>query len=127
MADAIVQLSTAAVEQIRELQDEHDMAGHALRLAIRGGGCSGYSYQLEFVEAPELEDDTEYEFQGIRVIVGALKRDYLKGTVIDFEDTLLEAGFKIKNPNAKRHCGCGESFDIDEAEGTGDFAGASAF
>ena len=117
-------LSPSAVEQVKSLLVENEMQSHALRLAIRGGGCSGYSYQLEFVEGPEEEDDMEYEFQGVRVLVGAFKRDYLDGTVIDYEDTLMSAGFKVLNPNAKRACGCGESFDIDETQGA---AGASAF
>lgn len=119
-----VTLSPAAITQIHSLLKENEMEGYALRLAIRGGGCSGYSYQLEFVEGPELEDDMEYALDDVRVLVGAFKRDYLSGTVIDFEDTLMEAGFKILNPNAKRACGCGESFDIDDEMGS---AGASAY
>lgn len=124
----LVTLSDNAVQQIQTLLTENDMEGYALRLAIRGGGCSGYSYQLEFVEGPEEAsddgEDLEYQHKGVRMILGPLKRSYLDGTVIDFEDTLMAAGFKINNPNAKRPCGCGESFDIDEGTGA---AGASAY
>jgi iron-sulfur cluster assembly protein len=120
---SVITVSDFALSHITELLKENDMEGYGLYLGIRGGGCSGYSYCLEFREDPEEGDDVA-DFNGLRVFVGPLKRDYLQGTVIDFEDTLMESGFKIRNPNAKRHCGCGESFDIDE--GTGD-AGASAF
>ncbi|MCB9741257.1 MAG: iron-sulfur cluster assembly accessory protein [Alphaproteobacteria bacterium] len=89
------------------------MEDHALRFGIRGGGCSGYSYVLEFSDGPEEGDDT-IEVAGLRVFVGDFKRDFLAGTLIDYETSEWEAGFKIKNPNAKRPCGCGESFDIDE-------------
>lgn len=118
-----ITVSDFALESISELLRENDMEGYGLYLGIRGGGCSGYSYCLEFREEPE-EGDLVFKQGDLRVFVGSLKREYLEGTVIDYEDTLLESGFKIRNPNAKRHCGCGESFDIDE--GTGD-AGASAF
>ena len=120
-----ISLSPDAVTQIHTLLKENDMEGHALRLAIRGGGCSGYSYQLEFVEEADQDaveehgPDAEFTQDGVRILLGAFKRDYLAGTVIDFQDTLMEAGFKILNPNAKRACGCGESFDIDEGEAVG--------
>lgn len=92
------------------------MEGHGLRFAIRGGGCSGYSYVLEFQEAPE-EGDLVLNIGGLPVFLGELKRDYLAGTLIDYKDTDWESGFEIKNPNARRQCGCGESFDIDDKPG----------
>ncbi|HJN76423.1 MAG TPA: iron-sulfur cluster assembly accessory protein [Myxococcota bacterium] len=118
----LVTISPLALESVRELLADNDMEGWGLYIGIRGGGCSGYSYQLEFVEEPH-DDDLVYEFEGVDVFVGPLKREYLAGTVIDYKDTLMEAGFKILNPNAKRACGCGESFDIDDANPPG----ASAF
>jgi iron-sulfur cluster assembly protein len=108
-----VTLSDVALVQVRELLKEHDMEGYGLYIGIRGGGCSGYSYQLEFIEGPH-DGDLVYDYNGVPVFVGPLKQDYLKGTVIDYKDTLMEAGFKILNPNAKRACGCGESFDLDD-------------
>jgi len=113
-----VTLSNFAVANIKDLLRDNDMEGYGLYLGIRGGGCSGYSYCLEFRDKPEGED-LVLEQDGLRVFVGLLKRDYLKGTVVDYEDTLIESGFKIRNPNAKRHCGCGESFDIDDEAGAG--------
>ncbi|MCB9794391.1 MAG: iron-sulfur cluster assembly accessory protein [Alphaproteobacteria bacterium] len=108
-----IKLSDSAVDSIREILKDNDMEDHALRFGIRGGGCSGYSYVLEFSDEPEEGDDT-IEVAGLRVFVGDFKRDFLAGTLIDYETSEWEAGFKIKNPNAKRPCGCGESFDIDE-------------
>ena len=117
-----VTISPNALDNVRELLAEHEMEGWGLYIGIRGGGCSGYSYQLEFIEEPH-DEDLVYTYEGINVFVGPLKRDYLNGTVIDYKDTLMEAGFKILNPNAKRACGCGESFDIDDDNPPG----ASAF
>ena len=113
MSEPIIKLSEAAQKNIHSMLKENNMEGHGLRFAIRGGGCSGYSYVLEFQDGPE-EGDVSFEIGGIPVFVGELKRDYLTGTLIDFKDTDWETGFEIKNPNAKRHCGCGESFDLDD-------------
>lgn len=121
-AEHPVTISDNAISSIQDLLKEHDMQDYGLYIGIRGGGCSGYSYQLEFIEAPS-DEDLVYEYQGVKMFVGPLKRDYLSGTVIDYKDTLMEAGFKIVNPNAKRACGCGESFDIDDENPPG----ASAF
>ena len=113
MSEPIIHLSEAAQKNIRTMLQENNMEGFGLRFAIRGGGCSGYSYVLEFQDGPE-EGDAQLDVGGIPVYVGALKRDYLVGTLIDFKDTDWETGFEIKNPNAKRQCGCGESFDLDD-------------
>ena len=112
-AERPIQLSPIAVKNIHVMLKENDMEGHGLRFGIRGGGCSGYSYVLEFQAEPD-EGDLSYEVEGIPVFVGAFKRDYLQGTTIDDKDTDWETGFEIKNPNARRACGCGESFDIDD-------------
>ena len=117
-----VTVSPNALVSIRELLQDNDMVGYGLYVGIRGGGCSGYSYCLEFREAPE-EGDLVLDHEGLQIFVGSLKRDYLSGTVIDYQDSLMESGFKILNPNARRQCGCGESFDID----VDDAPGASAF
>ena len=112
-AERPIQLSPVAVKNIHIMLKDNDMEGHGLRFGIRGGGCSGYSYVLEFQAEPD-EGDLQYEVEGIPVFVGAFKRDYLQGTTIDYKDTDWETGFEIKNPNARRACGCGESFDIDD-------------
>ena len=112
MSESFIQLSTTAVENIIRLRVENDMDNFGLRFGITGGGCSGYRYVLEFCDGPE-DGDMELDVQGIPIFVAELKRDYLEGTTIDFIDEIMESGFKINNPNAKRACGCGESFDID--------------
>ena len=82
-----------------------------LRVGVRGGGCSGFTYFLEFAE--EITDrDRELESHGIKLIVDSKSYLYLMGTEVDYHDNLNGAGFKFNNPSAKRTCGCGESFSI---------------
>ena len=113
MSEALITFTPDAVNNINRLLSDSDMEGHSLRFGVRGGGCSGYSYLLEFSDAPEDGDITQ-EIDGVKVYIAELKRDFITGCTIDFVDGLLETGFKINNPNVKRSCGCGESFDIDE-------------
>ncbi len=113
MSEPFITLTPEAVSNITRLLSEHDMQGSALRFGVRGGGCSGYSYLLEFSDGPE-EGDITQEIDGVTVHLAALKRDFIKGCTIDFVDGLMETGFKIRNPNVKRTCGCGESFDIED-------------
>jgi iron-sulfur cluster assembly protein len=106
-----VTLTDDAVKHIARLCTENDMPGYGLRYGLQGGGCSGYSYLLEFEEAPQPEDEV-FEFGGVRVFMNPLHIEYLRGSVVDYSDTLMGAGFQIKNPNVKRQCGCGSSFDV---------------
>lgn len=106
-----VTLVEGAVGHIKRLLAENEMVGFGLRYGLQGGGCSGYSYLLEFEEAPQAEDEV-FEFDGVRVFMNPLHIEYLRGSVIDYSDTLIGAGFQIKNPNVKRQCGCGSSFDV---------------
>ena len=108
-----ITLTADAVNNITRLLKENDMEGFALRFGVRGGGCSGYSYLMEFSDGPE-EGDITLTQDGVTVHVAELKRDFVKGCSIDFVDDIMETGFKIKNPNVQRTCGCGESFDIAE-------------
>lgn len=106
-----VALTPQAIAQIKRMQTENDMAGFGLRYGLQGGGCSGYTYQMDFEEAPQAEDEV-FEFDGVRVFMNPLHIEYLRGSVIDYQDSLMGAGFQIKNPNVKRTCGCGQSFDV---------------
>jgi iron-sulfur cluster assembly protein len=106
-----VTLTEAAVAHVRRLQSENDMPGFGLRYGLQGGGCSGYTYLLEFEEAPQGDDEV-FDFDGVKVFMNPLHIEYLRGSVIDYQDTLMGAGFQIKNPNVKRQCGCGSSFDV---------------
>ncbi|MDP2317284.1 MAG: iron-sulfur cluster assembly accessory protein [Pseudomonadota bacterium] len=106
-----VVLEANAIAHIKRLLAENDMPGFGLRYGLQGGGCSGYSYLMEFEEAPQAEDEV-FEFDGVRVFMNPLHIEYLRGSTIDYSDTLIGAGFQIKNPNVKRQCGCGSSFDV---------------
>ncbi len=81
-----------------------------LRMQVIGGGCSGFQYNLEFGEAKGT--DRVFEFHGLKVFIDPRSSLYLAGSVLDYNDGLMESGFKITNPNAKNTCGCGESFSV---------------
>ena len=104
-------MTPLAVENIRRLQSEYDAAGFGLRFGLTGGGCSGYKYVLELEDEPE-GDDMVFDFDGVRVFVNPEHIGKLKNSTIDWKETLMESGFDILNPQAKRPCGCGESFDL---------------
>ena len=81
-----------------------------LRMQVIGGGCSGFQYNLEFGESKGT--DRVYEFHGLKVFIDPRSSLYLAGSVLDYNDGLMDSGFKISNPNAKNTCGCGESFSV---------------
>ena len=117
--EVLVNLTERAAEKIRELQST-EPAGEAevLRVAIQGGGCSGFQYGLGF-DSGAVEGDHELELHGVRVVVDPFSAPYLTGSTIDWLDGLQESGFKIDNPQATASCGCGHSFQVDE-EAAGD-------
>jgi iron-sulfur cluster assembly protein len=117
--DTLLSLTPAAAAKIRELMAEEPDAGSlVLRVAIQGGGCSGFQYGLGFDSGP-AEGDHELELEGVPVVVDPFSAPYLRGAVVDFLTGLQESGFKIDNPNAVSSCGCGHSFQVEEgAEGT---------
>ena len=121
--EVLVNLTERAAEKIRELQAT-EPAGEAevLRVAIQGGGCSGFQYGLGFDRGP-VEGDHELELHGVRVVVDPFSAPYLTGSTIDWLDGLQESGFKIDNPQATASCGCGHSFQVEEGD-TPDAAGA---
>lgn len=105
----MVRLSDNAVKQIKQVQANDNKAGFALRVAVTGGGCSGMSYKLDFV--PEgTERDKVFEQDGVRVVVDPKSYLYITGLELDFEGGLNGKGFVFHNPNAKKSCGCGNSF-----------------
>jgi len=107
--DTPVGLTATAVEKVRETIEGQNLTGHLLRIAVVGGGCSGYNYDLDLVREAK-ETDVTYDCGGIRVAVDRQSVPFLDGTVIDFVETLQGAGFKFNNPKAKATCGCGTSF-----------------
>jgi iron-sulfur cluster assembly accessory protein len=112
--ETLVELTPRAAEKIRELQAT-EPAGEAevLRVAIQGGGCSGFQYGLGF-DRGALEGDHELELRGVRVVVDPFSAPYLSGSTIDWLDGLAESGFKIDNPQAVSSCGCGHSFQVED-------------
>ena len=106
-----ITLHDSAVEQLKKLLAERQTPEAGLRLAVRGGGCSGLAYVMEWAEKPR-EKDKIFERDGVRVFVDPKSYLYLLGTEIAYESTLMAAGFKLNNPNVKGSCGCGESFSV---------------
>jgi iron-sulfur cluster assembly accessory protein len=121
----IVDLTPAAAEKVKELAAQEPVGeAEVLRVAIQGGGCSGFQYGLGFDKGAE-DDDVQMHMHGVTVVVDPYSAPYLQGAVIDFVNGLQESGFKIENPNAVASCGCGHSFQVadDEAAGGDPHAG----
>lgn len=108
-AETIVTLSESAVKEVKRLINVQGMTEGGLRLGVKGGGCSGLSYTINFDEKIG-EYDTVHEIEGIKVIIDAKSAIYLQGTQLDFQKDLMAGAFKFVNPNAQKTCGCGESF-----------------
>ena len=107
-------VTEAAAAKIKQLMsDEEDVS--VLRVAIQGGGCSGFQYGLGF-DRGAVEGDVEFELHGVQVVVDPFSAPYLQGASIDFLNGLQESGFKIENPNVSSACGCGHSFQVEEGE-----------
>jgi iron-sulfur cluster insertion protein len=108
-AEPAVNITEAAAEMARAAMQREGRPGAALRVAVVGGGCSGFQYNLGFDDTSR-PDDVTLEQHGIRMLVDAASLQYLHGTIIDYVHGLHGAGFKFINPNADRTCGCGSSF-----------------
>ncbi len=108
-----VQLTPAAVSQIRKLMDRDGHQG--LRIGIKKGGCAGMEYTMAFADKVEPMDEI-VEQDGARVMIAPMAQMFLFGTEIDYEVSLLDAGFKFNNPNVTEACGCGESIKFKTAE-----------
>ncbi len=112
----LVGLTESAAEKIKQLMaDEPEGEGTVLRIAVQGGGCSGFEYALGF-DSGAQEGDQELESRGVTVVVDPFSAPYLAGAEIDYLETIQESGFKINNPNVVSACGCGHSFQVEEGE-----------
>jgi iron-sulfur cluster assembly protein len=109
----LVSLTPGAAEKVKELMLEDPDESLVLRVAIQGGGCSGFQYGLGF-DSGAVDDDIVVEQHGVTIVVDPHSAPYLKGTTVDFLSGLQESGFKIDNPNAQASCGCGHSFTVEE-------------
>ena len=107
----MLSLSPVAVGKVKEIMSQQKPAPSVLRVAVVGGGCSGFSYHMAF-ENQLNETDNVYEFDGLKVAVDQMSEMYLDGIGIDYVETLEGAGFKFNNPNVKSTCGCGSSFSV---------------
>ena len=105
----MITLTDAAVSKVRNLIDSEDEEGLALRVAVRPGGCSGFSYEM-FFDTDIASDDLRTDTGGVSVVVDPASAPHLRGASLDYKDGLQGAGFSINNPNATRSCGCGQSF-----------------
>lgn len=107
-----IKITDKAVRQVKRLKDENDIPENwGLRIGIKGGGCSGFSYTLGFDENPN-QGDKVIEREGLKLFVDGKSLFYLTGTELDFSDGLNGKGFTFKNPNAAKTCGCGQSFGV---------------
>lgn len=110
MTDVPVTVSDSAARRIAEIVSA-DSGKKALRVSVEGGGCSGFSYKFDVVDA-QADDDLVISKDGATVLIDSLSLVYMTGSEIDFVDNLLGQSFQIKNPNAVASCGCGTSFSI---------------
>ena len=112
--DAAVILTDAAAGKLNELLAGQEDPDQVLRVAVRGGGCSGFQYALGFDSEPE-EGDAVADLHGVRILVDRYSLPYLEGAGVDYVDGLAGAGFHITNPNVEAACGCGSSFQAKNA------------
>lgn len=105
----MITVTESAATKVKSLIEAEGDDALALRVAVRPGGCSGFSYEM-FFDGDIAADDVATEVSGVRVVVDPASADLLKGAILDFKDGLQGAGFAIENPNATRSCGCGQSF-----------------
>ena len=105
----MITLTDAAATKVKDLIEAEGEPDLALRVAVRPGGCYGFSYEM-FFDTDVAADDTKVDYDGVAVVVDASSVELLMGATLDYKDGLQGAGFAIDNPNAQRSCGCGKSF-----------------
>ena len=105
----MITLTPTAATKVKSLLEAEGEPGLALRVAVRPGGCSGFSYEMFFDSDVAAEDQTA-DYDGVKVVVDPSSATLLTGATLDYKDGLQQAGFAIDNPNAQRTCGCGQSF-----------------
>ena len=105
----MITLTDTAASKVKELIDAEGDPELALRVAVRPGGCSGFTYEM-FFDSDVAGDDQTADFSGVKVVVDPSSAQLLTGATLDYKDGLQQAGFAIDNPNATRTCGCGQSF-----------------
>jgi len=112
----MIQITDAAAQKLKELLAAEEIPNLFLRVGVRPGGCSGFSYALGFDDEKTDSDET-FQVNGLEVVVEGSSLRYLNGATIDYRETGLGGGFAIENPNAVAACGCGSSFRMRDEEG----------
>jgi iron-sulfur cluster assembly protein len=112
----MVTITDKGAEKVREFlaAQKADISTSGLRVGVRGGGCSGFQYQLAF--DAQRDEDEVFESHGLRLLVDKASLPYISGSIIDYEDSLQGAGFQVNNPNVIAACGCGSSFRVADEE-----------
>jgi iron-sulfur cluster assembly protein len=112
----MITISDKGAEKVRDFlaSQEGDISMAGLRVGVRGGGCSGFQYQLAFDE--QRDGDVVFESHGLKLLVDNESLQFVSGSTIDYEESLQGAGFKVNNPNVVAACGCGSSFRVAEEE-----------
>ena len=107
-----IMLTETAAKEIKKIIEDQQLPAEQtrLRVGVKGGGCSGFSYMLDLTEEPKSDNDEEMEAHGVKILVDMKSYLYLNGVEIDFKDEVMGRGFVFKNPNATSTCGCGSSF-----------------
>lgn len=108
---APITLTPNAITKVKEIMAQQNPVPTGLRVGVVGGGCSGFSYSMQFENSSGLMDKV-FDFEGLKVYVDATSVMYLNGCIVDYVETLEGAGFKFENPNVKSTCGCGSSFSV---------------
>ena len=120
-----ITLTSAAAQAVRELLEKRNLTGYALRVFIKGGGCSGYQYGMA-LDNNFRPEDLVTDCHGVKVLVDEVSINYIRGATVDFVEDLMGSGFKVDNPNAVASCGCGSSFRPQDGEASGEGGGCSS-
>ena len=110
----MVSLTDIAAQKVSQFLETENAPSAGLRVGVRGGGCSGFQYNLALDE--QKDGDRVFEHQGIRVIVDEASLQYVDGSVVDYQESLMGAGFEVRNPNVVAACGCGSSFRVADED-----------
>ena len=105
----MITLTESAAKKVKELVEAEGNSELALRVAVRPGGCSGFSYEM-FFDSEFASDDQKADYNGVKVVVDSASLQFLSGASLDYKEGLMGAGFTVNNPNTTRSCGCGQSF-----------------
>jgi len=108
----MITLTPSAIQEVKRLMEHEKTSNPALRVRVKGGGCSGFTYDMALEEASPKPHDLVVEQDGLKILVDAKSHLYLDGTTIDYKPSLMGGGFEFQNPLAKKSCGCGTSFSV---------------